>query len=145
MHASDVMAPTRREPSRASRWAVLGGLTALTGYVYLADPDKTGAYPQCPSRALLGIDCPACGGLRGTNALLHGRITEALDHNLLLPGFIGFIAVVVGLWVLPLVGKPERRLQLPRWLWTTLGAVVVAFAVTRNLPIDALHVLRSDA
>ena len=42
------------------------------------DPDKGGAYPLCPSKALFGVDCPACGGLRGTNALLHGRIGEAL-------------------------------------------------------------------
>jgi hypothetical protein len=135
----------RPAATRGWRAAALGGLAAVTGYVYLADPDRRGVYPQCPSRTLLGIDCPACGGLRGTNALLHGRITEALDHNLLLPGYLGLGALVIALWMLPLVGRPERRLQLPRWLWATLGAAVVAFAVARNLPIDSLHVLRSDA
>ena len=144
MQTTDAIAPAR-EGAQRSRWAVLGGLTALTGYVYLADPDRAGVYPQCPSRTILGIDCPLCGGLRGTNALLHGRITEALDHNVLLPAYLGFAGLTLGLWLLPLVGRPERKLRLPRWLWATFGAVMVAFAVARNLPIDGVGWLASDA
>ena len=131
--------------SRGSRLAVLGVLSGVTAYVFLLDPDRHAVYPVCPSRALLGLDCPACGGLRGTNALLHGRVREALDHNLLLPGLLAFLAVTLGLWLLPLVGRPERRLRLPPWAaWAALGTLVV-FAVARNLPIDALDFLSSDA
>jgi hypothetical protein len=123
----------------------LAGFAAFTGYVYLMDPDKGGVYPQCPSRVLLGIDCPACGGLRGTNALLHGRVREALDHNLLLPLLLTAIAVGLGSWVLPLVGRPERQVRVPRWLLVTLGVVVVAFTVARNLPGPRFAYLASDS
>jgi Protein of unknown function (DUF2752) len=125
--------------------AALGGATALTGYVYLLDPDKGGAYPLCPSRTLLGIDCPMCGGLRGTNALLHGRIGEAVDHNLLLPGVLAVLGVFFGLWLLPLIGRPAPKLTIPRWLGVAALGVLIAFGVARNLPFDNLSYLASDA
>lgn len=139
-HAHD-----RRRPNIVGRVGALAGLTALTGYVFLADPDKAGAYPRCPSQVLLGVDCPLCGGLRGTNALLHGRIGEALDHNLLLPLFLGFAAFMLGMFLLPLIGKAERTFRPPRWLSVTVLGGLVAFAVLRNLPLDGLEYLASDA
>jgi hypothetical protein len=131
--------------SRSARLGVLGALGAVTGYVFLADPDKGGAYPLCPSQVVLGLDCPLCGGLRGTNALLHGRIAEALDHNLLLPLWLGFAATILGLWLLPLVGRPERVFRPPRWLVFAGIAVLAGFAVVRNLPFDGLDYLASEA
>lgn len=148
MSASDLLpvVPTTHDPAnRGGRLAALGALTGLTTYVYLLDPDRHAAYPVCPSRFLLGIDCPACGGLRGTNALLHGRVREALDHNLLLPLLLGAAGLFVALWMLPLVGLPARRLRLPRWAGGLAVGVLVGFAVLRNLPIDALGFLASDA
>lgn len=139
-------APEREQggaPPLRGRVLALAGFAAFTGYVYLMDPDKGGAYPLCPSRALFGVDCPACGGLRGTNALLHGRVREALDHNLLLPLLLAAVAIGVGSWMLPLIGRPERGVHLPRWLLATLGVVVVAFTVARNLP--GFDYLASDA
>jgi len=126
--------PAVATEGRLARVATLAGFAAFTGYVYLIDPDKGGVYPLCPSRTILGLDCPACGGLRGTNALLHGRIREALDHNLLLPLLLATIAIAAGSWMLPLFGRPARTVHVPRWLLVTIGVVVVAFTVTRNLP-----------
>jgi hypothetical protein len=144
--------PDARDPAhgargarRRARLAGLAGLAAVTGYVYSLDPDKGGVYPQCPSRVLFGIDCPACGGLRGTNALLRGRIAEALDHNLLLPAYLSFIGLLVGLWLLPLIGRPARTLRPPGWLLVGVLAALGAFTVLRNLPIPALQFLASDA
>jgi hypothetical protein len=131
--------------SRWSRVVGLAGLVAATGYVFLMDPDEGGAYPLCPSKALLGIDCPACGGLRGTHALLHGRLGEALDHNLLLPLFLAAIAVVAGSWMLPLIGRPERHVRLPRWLVVGLVVAIGAFTLARNLPGPHFAYLASDA
>jgi hypothetical protein len=130
-------------PTRLQRLGALAGLAAVTGYVYLADPDKGGVYPRCPSKVLLGVDCPMCGGLRGTNAFLHGRFTEALDHNILLPIYLMVAAVLVGMWALPLVGGRERTFRPPRWLGIAAITVMMAFAVVRNLPIDSLHYLAS--
>jgi hypothetical protein len=147
----DVHAPTTLLPlvdsrdSKVHRALTLAGFAAFTAYVYVLDPDKHAAYPVCPSRVLLHIDCPACGGLRGTNALLHGRVREALDHNLLLPLYLAAIALTLGLWSLPLVGLPQRKLHLPRWLLAVLVVVVGAFTVARNLPGHRFAYLASDA
>jgi hypothetical protein len=107
------------------------------------DPQGGGPYPACPSRLLFGVDCPGCGGLRGTHDLLHGHVVEALDHNLLLPLVLGFMAVAFGRWLLPLVGRPARPLHPPRWALVASLVVVVAFTVLRNLPIPALAWLGS--
>ena len=121
----------------------LAGLAAATAYVWAVNPSGHGVYPQCPSRILFHVDCPACGGLRGTHDLLHGNVRAALDHNLLLPAYLAAIAVVMGLWLLPLVGRPARTVHLPRWAWIATAVVLVAFTVIRNLPVAGLRFLDS--
>lgn len=143
--AAPVHEKTASSTGRSTRLGVLGALGAVTGYVFLADPDKGGAYPLCPSRLVFGLDCPLCGGLRGTNAFLHGRVAEALDHNLLLPLWLGFAATVLGMWLLPLVGRPERVFRPPRWLTVAGITLLAGFAVVRNLPFDSLDYLASGA
>jgi hypothetical protein len=102
--------------------------------VALVDPSRGGLYPRCPSRLLLGVDCPFCGGLRGTHDLIHGDLARALDHNLLLPAYLIVAAVAVGLYLMPLIGRPAPRIRVPRWATIAAGVVVVAFTVARNLP-----------
>ena len=139
----DAPAPSAPAVTRRRRVATLVGGLAVTGYVYLADPSRGGTYPRCPSRVLFGIDCPACGGLRGTHDLLHGHLRAALDHNLLLPAYLAVIGVAAGLYLLPLVGRPARALHPPRWLVVAAIAVVAAFTVARNLPVSGLRFLDS--
>jgi hypothetical protein len=55
------------------------------------------------------------------------------------------IALVAGLYLLPIVGRPARSLRLPRWALTAALVVVVAFTVARNLPIAGLRFLGSGA
>ena len=135
--------PSRRD--RAARALALAGLAAATGLVALVDPEGGGPYPPCPSRTLFGLDCPGCGGLRGTHDLLHGHVVSALDHNLLLPVVLAVLAAMLGLWLLPLVGRPARTLRPPRWAMTTAVVVVAAFTVLRNLPVPGLEWLGSGA
>jgi hypothetical protein len=133
---------------RRQRWSRLGTLAGglfVTGYVAFVDPAEGGAYPICPSRVLLGIDCPFCGGLRGTHDMLHGHVREALDHNLLLPLYLAVIAAVAGLYLLPIVGRPARSLHVPRRLLQATAVLLVAFMVVRNLPVADLRFLRSGA
>ena len=126
-----------------TRWTTLASVAGATAYVGLVDPSGGGVYPLCPSRLLFGVDCPACGGLRGTHDLLRGHVGQALDHNLLLPGFLAVLGAVLALWLLPLVGRPAGTLRMPRW--ATIGAValVAAFTVARNLPVAPLEFLGS--
>jgi hypothetical protein len=118
---------------RTGRIAGLAAAAALTAYVGLVDP-AGGAYPVCPSRALLGLDCPACGGLRGTHDLLHGQVAQALDHNLLLPAYLVVAAALAWRLAAPLVGRAAPALRVPRWAAAVAILVVVAFTVARNLP-----------
>lgn len=114
--------------------------------IALVDPDEGGRYPSCPTRALLGIDCPACGTLRGLHALSRGRPGVALDHNVLL-----VLAVPVGIvlwlgWVRSALGRPARsspRRQLPGWTVPAVVVLATLFTVARNLP--AFSWLASDA
>lgn len=120
--------------------------------VFAVDPN-TGVYPPCPSQLILGVDCPACGGLRATSSLLHGDIGSFLDHNVLLA--IVFPVLVVT-WVLAVCRKlnPQTRLTLPRavngqvlrnqvskgesetvrrTLWVGGALILVVFTVARNI------------
>jgi hypothetical protein len=137
--------PERGVPrdQRLSRLAGLAGAIGVTAYVGLVDPSTGGAYPLCPSRVLFGLDCPACGGLRGTHDLLNGDIVGALDHNLLLPVFLVLFGAALALWLRPLIGRPARPVRLPRWALVAGVAVAVGFTVLRNLPVTGLEFLAS--
>jgi hypothetical protein len=92
--------------------AIGGAVAAAAALVYLFDPASTAFYPSCPLRALTGLLCPLCGGLRAAHELLHGRVLDAVALNPFL--------VAAGLaW--PVV--PAR--------WTAIGAAL--FTVARNL------------
>jgi Protein of unknown function (DUF2752) len=144
-NAAQASARERPEWGRDT-WSRLGGLAAVAGvtaYVGVADPARGGAYPVCPSRFLLGLDCPACGGLRGTHDLLHGDVASALDHNLLLPLWLAVFGVALAVWAAPLLGRAVPAVRPPRWLVATGVAVAGAFAVLRNLPVAGLEFLAS--
>jgi hypothetical protein len=125
------------------RLGTLAALGAVTAYVAAVDPSEGGVWPPCPSRVLLGFDCPGCGGLRGTHDLLHGDVVAAMDHNLLVPVVLAVAGLSLALWLLPLVGRPARRLAPPRWLATAAVVVVTLFTALRNLPVPGLEWLGS--
>jgi hypothetical protein len=89
-----------------------GACAAAAALLYAYDPAASSFYPSCPLRALTGLLCPLCGGLRAAHELLHGRVLEAAALNPFL-----FVAGVAS----PIV--PAR--------WTVVGAVV--FMAARNL------------
>ena len=135
------------EPGRVDvrpRWRrMLGpGLTSaaiLAGAAVLVavDPNEPGHYPVCPMRALFGVDCPACGALRGTHDLLVGNVPAAADHNILLFVFIPVALVFLARWSRrawvgrrePVTAAQFRRNN--RLLIVTL-VLVLAFGVVRN-------------
>lgn len=115
-------------------------VAAVVGTFYLraVDPNVPGHYPGCPSQSLLGIDCPGCGGMRGTYDLLHGDIAGMLDDNLLLVIALPFAVVAFGLWAYrawtgrrPVLSS-EQQARRSRWMVGAL-IVVLAFGVVRNL------------
>ncbi len=96
--------------------------------------------PFCPTKAVTGLDCPLCGGLRAVASLTRGHVAAAADHNLLVAVVAPF---AVAWWLAAIVatrrGNPVRT---PRWNRVSLSAfvfVVVAFTVVRNLRVGGRH------
>ena len=114
-------------------------MLSATAVVALVDPHQPGHYPLCPFRALTGLDCPFCGGLRATNDLAHGHLAAAASHNLLLVVSVPLLVLGWLTWL--------RRVARPgsaRTATATSGraqvavlVVLVAFAVVRNTPWGA--------
>ena len=117
--------------------ALVGAVVAL-GYLAAVDPNEPGHYPVCPTQALLGVDCPGCGLMRGTHALVTGDVQGALDHNILLVVVVPLLAVLWVRWLrnawrgsTPAVTREQFR----RRNALMIGGLVVllAFGVVRNL------------
>lgn len=137
------MASTLPAVTRARTHPLAGPLAAgaavavCTAGLALWNPGDNGI-PLCPTKAMSGLDCPFCGGLRTVAALGRGDIARAADHNLLLT-LLAPVAVVW--WVMWLLATREGRpAPMPKWSSritrvTVAGLVVVtlAFTVVRNL------------
>jgi hypothetical protein len=122
---------------RATAGGLAVGAALAVGLLALVDPERSHV-PACPTYALLGLDCPACGTLRGVHDLGRGRLVDALDHNLLL-----LVAAPAGAWlwwrwVQTAAGRPPAPVPAGRTRLLAVVAVVlaVAFTVLRNLPVD---------
>lgn len=113
------------------------GVIAATLFIRTVDPHVPGVYPPCPTKALFGIDCPGCGGLRATNCLANGDIAGALDHNMLFVVMVPFLILGWGLWMYRAwTGRqpaPTRaRTLVASVLPIVLLVVASAFAIVRN-------------
>ncbi|BBX75130.1 hypothetical protein MSHI_30360 [Mycobacterium shinjukuense] len=57
---------------------VAAAATLMCAAIWVADPTTpNGPLPTCPTKALLGIDCPGCGSLRMLHSLMHGDLLAA--------------------------------------------------------------------
>lgn len=122
--------------------ALAAGLAC--GAVWLGDPTTPGGpFPLCPTKALLGIDCPGCGALRMMYALLHGDVAVAVQYNAL-----GVVAVALLLWAFGawtygrIVGRRITSWQHYRWSAAIVLALVAVWAVIRNIPYPPFTALR---
>jgi hypothetical protein len=135
------VAPTemlRREGS-ARPLLVAGGVAVLTLALRFHDPHQHGSWGLCPLRALTGLDCPGCGGLRAVNDLTHGDIGAAASSNLFFVVSIPLIVALWGLWFWrsrQSAGEARRLLPVGRakLLVTAYLAVMVVFTIVRNTP-----------
>lgn len=134
------LGPERAVPAGLAISAVCG-----CALLALVDPDGSDRYPTCPTRALLGIDCPACGTLRGLHALGRGRLGEALDHNVLLALAVPLAFALWWRWVRASLGRPSPAIAPPAWAVPAAVVLAATFAVLRNLPVPSLAWLGSGA
>ncbi len=136
-------------PKRRSKLPLLGVAavtTAAVSYVFLIDPNNpANPYPQCGLKHLTGLDCPFCGGLRGTHDLLHGNIGQALQHNALLVVVLPFMAYMLVRWSMQQFGHELPDIPSRRWLTVSLGIFLVVFTVVRNIPGTPMYWFNSAA
>lgn len=120
---------------RASLPALAVAAVAGAGLLLLTvrDPRVPGSYGVCPSVALFHVACPGCGSLRASAALARGDLAQAWAYN---PAMILGAALLVGMWLAwwrRLVRGTTARVA-PGWVLYLLAALVVGYAVLRNVP-----------
>ncbi|MDY7100253.1 MAG: DUF2752 domain-containing protein [Actinomycetota bacterium] len=127
-------------PVLVAAFAAVGCLVAG-----LVDPGGSSVLPGCPFFEMTGLDCPGCGISRGAHALARGDVATALDHNVLLAVLVPGAIVAWLAWFGRSVGLPIGRYRPSTRVAWAVVAVIAAFGVVRNLPIDALFVLDARA
>ena len=102
-------------------------------------------------KAVTGLDCPACGGLRCVHALMNGDIGTALDQNLIavvvLPMIVIWAAFALAArWRgddavganssadVDAQGNAALKANALRVLWVGLIVATIVFTVLRNVP-----------
>ncbi|AMO61603.1 Protein of uncharacterised function (DUF2752) [Mycolicibacterium phlei] len=115
-----------------ARYAALGAGAALAGaltYIGIADPHRPGSlFPPCPFRALTGLNCPGCGGLRMTHDLLHGDLAAAVTDNVYL--LVGLPLLLGWLLLRARQGKPPMNIAAV----TVILVSALTWTIVRNLP-----------
>lgn len=138
--------PTADRPRWIAPVATGAALAAGCAAIAFWNPGD-GGVAVCWSKSVFGVDCPLCGGLRATNALLRMDWLAAADHNVLVAIGLPIIAIVWALWLVRSIqDRPFTLPKIPTAGWIAIGVFLLAFTVVRNLNVDVawVHWLASD-
>lgn len=116
-----------------ARAVAIAMLLLILAWAFILDPATSGLAFTCPFHAWTGLYCPGCGGQRAFHALLHGRVLQAADFNLL------FVLVLsgAGLFFVVSYWRPALRGRWwppAQWVLVLVVAMCLVFGVLRNLP-----------
>lgn len=124
-------------PLRLGAPLLVGALAGCTCVaVWIGDPTTPGGFlPVCPTKALLGIDCPGCGTLRMLYSVLHGDLPAALKFNALALVALVLLVFAFATWTYgQVVGRRIWSWQHYRWSAAATMVLVSVWFVVRNLP-----------
>jgi hypothetical protein len=121
-------------PAKKMAAGAVAVVTAALVVLFFFDPTRVPIYPVCVFHQWTGLDCPGCGCLRATHALLHGDLNAALHFNPCLVLSLPFFA-----WLgLRFFWRRRKNNPAPfmqtRAIWIYVGVWLV-FGVLRNLPV----------
>ncbi|AOW93665.1 hypothetical protein BFN03_16175 [Rhodococcus sp. WMMA185] len=124
--------------------AVAATIFTVCGFVAWADPTTPGGViPVCPTKALLGINCPGCGSTRMLYSLLHLDIANALRYNAVGVAALVLLGAAYLTWTRGrLRGRKIRGWQHLPWAPAVALTVTVAWFVVRNIPFEPFTGLR---
>ncbi len=108
-------------------------LATMIAAVTFSRPGHGGILPPCPFHSLTGFFCPGCGSTRALYLLVHGHPLAAFGENALAVALLPFL--IYELLAILTRRMPVISTRLRPWATWTLLAVVVLFAVLRNIPI----------
>ncbi len=123
---------------------VAASAVVVCAVVWLGDPTTPGdPLPVCPTKWLLGLDCPGCGTLRMLYALLHGDVAAAARYNALTLTALLSAVPVYAVWTYGRMrSRPTLRWHGARWAVPVLIVLTSAWFVVRNLPFSPFTALR---
>ena len=136
MHAST--------PQRLAALLLLILFFAGLGLLLARHPSEL-APPLCPTRTILDLDCPGCGGTRATHHLLNGRFEPAFRQNPVV-AILGVpaMAIVVVVLGMTIMGRLPRLAPWERLLLVLL-VLLILFGIARNIPLGAFEWMRTTA
>lgn len=111
------------------------GFVSVLGLLFFINPAASGVFPDCPSRVFFGLDCPGCGGMRGTYSLLHGDVSSAINHNALLLGLYPTLVALWFLWFLRTWKQRDFYAIFRPYSRVIVGAgffILIGFTIARN-------------
>ncbi len=111
------------------------GFISVLGLLFFINPAASGVFPDCPSRVFFGVDCPGCGGMRGTYSLLRGDVSSAINHNALLIGLYPTLVASWFLWVLRTWKQRDCYTIIRPYSRVIVGAgflILIGFTIVRN-------------
>lgn len=122
---------------------LLPAIIAIGATVGYRDPQRLPFAPRCPSRAVLGLECPGCGSTRAVHYLVNLDPGMAWRHNpaLLLIGVPLLLFFMAGLIATITAGR-HWSLVAPRRTGLLIAGMFIVYAVVRNLPYPAFDALR---
>jgi hypothetical protein len=115
---------------------VAASATLACAAIWAGDPTTPGGpLPICPTKALLGIDCPGCGSLRMLYSLMHGNVLAATKFNALALAALVLLVWAYLAWTYGRVtGQRIRSWQHWRWAPMVTLCLVSTWFVVRNIP-----------
>jgi len=123
---------------------VAAGACVACAVVAWANPTDPGnPLPRCPTKLLLGIDCPGCGSLRMIYSLMHGEFGAAVHYNAVALVTLPLLILALATWTAGRwLGRPVRSWQHWRWTPAVTLVVFIVWFVIRNLPFEPFRSLK---
>lgn len=98
------------------------------------NPGDTGGFASCPTKSLLGVDCPFCGGTRAVAQLTRGNVARAADHNVVV---VAMAPIAIAMWVMwmwsSITGRTMPRIKMKAWHGYAIATFLLVFTVVRNV------------